>query len=862
MNWIKTIRGKLLFSIFIVHSLLMGLIVYDLIDRQYLFLDQQLSKNGHSLATSLASNAAMPLQNNDLSALENLITDLHQLSDVSMIFLMDGTGRIRASYPKEYLNQTLTDNHSISMIANVDRSHTKIHQSHHENTVDTIKIIEIAGHKIGYCRVLQSKKTILDELKTLTQSGILYILFAIFTGMLIAWLVIRKMTERLSNLAKAADQLAKQHYDISIPNHRSDDEIASMERGFNVMVDSIKAHIHHLSQIGANRLLQSQRYQNAILEWSRLDYEDSAEALRKSAEIAADTLEISRVGIWRMTPDESMIICETLYCRDRNEHMEGMILHRHDYPLYFAELHKGELIVADDAQNDPVTSEFKESYLKPIGIRSMLDIPIIQEGKVIGVVCHEQRGVIKQWQPEEQDFAMAMASTVALAYEMQHRKNIEERLEYRAYHDELTDLPNRRLFLDRLEHSIRHAERYNQIVAILFIDLDHFKDINDSLGHVVGDNVLIHVARLISAQLRNVDTFARLGGDEFCLIIDTLDDIRYVSTVAEKLIELLQQPICTEKHELYVTSSIGISMYPSDGTTAEELLRNADSAMYKAKQEGRNNYNFYTEDMTARAYERVALESSLRKALEHHEFYVCYQPQFDGMSGKLIGTEALIRWEHPEQEMIPPYKFLPLAIETGLIIAIDRYVMRTAMQQFKKWYDEGFNPGILALNLTIKQLIQEDFISVVTEMIKETGCQNHWIEFEVTEGEIMKNPDQAIETLRQIHALGIKLAIDDFGTGYSSLAYLKRLPIDKIKIDRSFVTDLPEDEEDTAIVRAIIALSQALRLEVIAEGVETLEQKRFLVANGCSHIQGYFYSKPIRADEMKIILQECLITRT
>jgi EAL domain-containing protein (putative c-di-GMP-specific phosphodiesterase class I) len=319
---------------------------------------------------------------------------------------------------------------------------------------------------------------------------------------------------------------------------------------------------------------------------------------------------------------------------------------------------------------------------------------------------------------------------------------------------------------------------------------------------------------------------------------------------------MLQDPICIDKHELYVTSSIGISIYPADGDSPETLLRNADAAMYKAKNEGRNSFQFYTEDMTTRAYERVALEANLRRAVENKEFYLCYQPQVDGISGKLIGMEALIRWEHPELGTIPPFKFIPLAVETGLIIQIDRFVMRTAMRQLKQWYESGLNPGTLALNLTVKQLRQDDFISVLKEMLIETGCLSEWIELEITEGEIMENPEQAIKVLQEISEMGIKLAIDDFGTGYSSLAYLKRLPVDKLKIDRSFISNLPDDEDDIVIVQTIIALSNSLRLSVIAEGVETIEQKEFLIGNGCPHIQGYFYGKPMKAESMLEMLKK------
>lgn len=856
MNPFQTIRGRLLTTIFFIHAVLMGLVAYDLVERQHRFMEKQLSQNGYSLSSLLASNAALALQNNDLSALADLLEDVRSLPDVSMIFVMDTTGRIRAAYPEEYLNQTLVDPISEEMARNLEKSGVDAYQKQHEGLIDTMQMIKLDGQVIGYCRIVMSDASMARELKVLMKSGMVYVVLAIIIGVLLAWIVVRKMTFRMTRLSEAAAQIAHKNFEVTLPREKGSDEIAIMEQGFRVMVDSIKTHVSDLAEMGKTRLLQSQRYQKALLEWAKLDYQDAKTAIRKATEIAADTLDVGRVSIWHMTSDGSMLVCDDLYCKTEKTHTEGSVLYQQDFPNYFAALQRGEVIVANDAQNDPLTSDFTESYLKPQGILSMLDIPIIQEGKVVGVVCHEHLDTPKEWQPEEQDFAIAMGSTISLALEMERRKKVEERLAYRADHDELTELPNRRLLLDRLDQAIRHARRNDQNVAVLFIDLDHFKEINDSLGHLVGDYVLIHVARLIETQFRDVDTIARLGGDEFCLIIDSLEDIQTVSVVAEKLVEMLQHPICIDKHELYVTSSIGISIFPADGETPETLLRNADAAMYKAKNEGRNSFQFYTEDMTAKAYERVALEANLRRALEHQEFHVHYQPQVDGMSGKLIGMEALIRWEHPELGMIPPVKFLPLAVETGLIIPIDRFVMRSAMTQLKEWVDAGLSPGILALNLTIKQLRQEDFIPMLRAMLQETGCVSEWIELEVTEGEIMENPEQAIKVLQQISEMGITLAIDDFGTGYSSLAYLKRLPVDKLKIDRSFIRNLPDDEEDIAIVQAIIALSKSLRLNLIAEGVETWEQKEFLTENGCPQIQGYLYGKPMKTEDMTVMLGE------
>ncbi len=430
----------------------------------------------------------------------------------------------------------------------------------------------------------------------------------------------------------------------------------------------------------------------------------------------------------------------------------------------------------------------------------------------------------------------------------------QKALEHQANHDALTGLANRTLFDDRLEQGIAKAQRNGTKLALLFIDLDHFKEINDSLGHKVGDKALKIVTQRLSQTLRKGDTLARLGGDEFSVIIEDLKEPQDASLLAEKILRLLAEPMSIDNHVFYSGCSIGISLYPDNGDLPEDLLKYADAAMYNAKNEGRNNFQYYTSEMTERALERVMMETKLREGLKNNEFVVFYQPQVDGRSGSLCGMEALVRWQSPELGLVSPAKFIPIAESTGLIVELDRHVMRTAMTQIARWYAAGFNPGVLAMNLAVKQLHQKDFFDFLEALINETGCKAEWLELEVTEGQIMIHPDEAIKILTRLSAIGVNLAIDDFGTGYSSLSYLKKFPINKLKIDRSFIKDLPEDEEDAAITRAIIALSRNLNLSIIAEGVETTEQHTFLIDNGCAHIQGYFYSKPLPTDEMEVAL--------
>jgi len=444
---------------------------------------------------------------------------------------------------------------------------------------------------------------------------------------------------------------------------------------------------------------------------------------------------------------------------------------------------------------------------------------------------------------------------------VEDEKKLQEQqqvLYHQAHHDNLTGLPNRTLFHDRLEQTIVASKRHKTSFALLFIDLDHFKTINDSLGHHIGDEVLIEASNRLQNCIREEDSIARLGGDEFTVILKDTKNINDISNIAQNIIDAMKKAIEVKTHALYISASIGISLYPNDATTSNILIKYADTAMYKAKDEGRDNYQFYTPKMTEFAFERVVMDTSLRIAIKEEQFIVYFQPQIDIKTDKITGMEALVRWQHPTKGLIPPFKFIPIAEESGLIIAIDRIVMKKAMKQFAVWYKEGLKPGVLALNLAMKQLNEEDFMDTLLETMQEIGFNPAWLELEVTEGQVMDNPELSIQKLYELSGMGIEIAIDDFGTGYSSLSYLKKLPLDKLKIDQSFVRDIPKDEDDVAITKAIIALGKSLNFKLIAEGVETQAQKDFMIENGCQYMQGYLFSKPLPAEEITKLLNRLL----
>ena len=436
---------------------------------------------------------------------------------------------------------------------------------------------------------------------------------------------------------------------------------------------------------------------------------------------------------------------------------------------------------------------------------------------------------------------------------LEEQKN---KLDHQAHHDYLTALPNRVKFQKEIQNMIDNRKDSNNNLAIFFIDLDHFKNINDSFGHDIGDQVIKITAKRIRKCIRKDDCLARFGGDEFVVLIDNYEDKNDLEAIAENIISCISKPVLIDNMTMFVSCSIGISLHREEIDSYHDFIKYADTAMYKAKEKGRNNYQFYTSEMTEVAFDRVLMETSMRFALEKEEFIVHYQPQVDGRLNKIIGMEALVRWNHEKMGLISPATFIPLAEETGLIIALDQWVMKTGMVQMREWYEAGLNPGRLSLNLSMKQLQQEDFIEIVKNILNETGCKAEWIEFEITESHIMHNVMEAIETLNNIKALGISIAIDDFGTGYSSLSYLKKLPVDKLKIDRSFIMDIPDNREDAAITNAIIAIAESLNLRVIAEGVETRKQKEYLLECGCHFIQGYLYYRPMPAEKMAKVLQQ------
>ena len=473
--------------------------------------------------------------------------------------------------------------------------------------------------------------------------------------------------------------------------------------------------------------------------------------------------------------------------------------------------------------------KFKDGSYK--GFYETIKIPIMEDnGKVSAILC--------------------------IARDTSERKAREDQLSQYAKYDILTGVANRTLFMERLTHLLAQRIQPDKYHAVLFIDLDHFKNINDTFGHSIGDRVLKMVSQKLQKSIRKGDTVSRHGGDEFAILLENLKSPIDAAKIAQNILDVLKKPLLIKEHHFHITTSIGITIAPTDSTDAETLLRFADIAMYKAKNNGRDNYAFYTHDLSKQAQERITLEEDLYKAIKNNEFVLYYQSQINASTKQIVGAEALIRWKHPTKGLIMPITFIPIAESSGQIISIGKWVIKQAMKDMSEWKSKGLPIEILSINLSVRQLNDKAILDIIKDTLKKTGCKPEWIEFEVTEGYAMSDHQAATSLLEEINKLGFKISIDDFGTGYSSLAYLKRLPIQKIKIDQSFLQDIPGDIDDESIVSAVIHIAKSLNLNIIAEGVETSPQQDFLLEHGCIHAQGYLYTRPMPKDRFEYYISK------
>jgi diguanylate cyclase (GGDEF)-like protein/PAS domain S-box-containing protein len=563
---------------------------------------------------------------------------------------------------------------------------------------------------------------------------------------------------------------------------------------------------------------------------------EAEKALRESEERYRLLFERNLAGVYRTTLDGRVLDCNDAFARIFGYESRQELLSRNVSEVYFRETDR-DAFLARLREHKTLTNE--ESCLRR---KDGAPVWILEN-----VTYHEEEG---------EEPAVLEGTLIDISA----RKRAEEQIAFQAYHDPLTGLPNRALFNDRLSLALSQAHRTRQPLAVMFLDLDHFKRINDTLGHTVGDRLLQRTAERARALIREGDTVARIAGDEFTLLLPGIGRAADAAGIAHKVLSAIAQPFKIEGHELYITTSVGIALYPGDGEDAETLVRGADSAMYRAKELGRNTFQLCTQEMMTTARERLALENRLRPALQRGEFLVHYQPLADLRSGSLVGVEALLRWRQSDGSLMAAGEFIPVAESSGVISSLGEWVLHTACQQVKVWQEAGYPNLRVAVNLSPRQFQRHDFRQTVARALENTGLAPQFLELEITESVAIDYGELTLPVLRDLRAMGVGISADDFGTGQSSLSYLKHLPLTAVKIDQSFVRDIGVDEDDEALVTAVIAMAHSLRLKVIAEGVETNEQLAFLKAKGCEEVQGYLFSRPLSAAELKGKLRRRLIS--
>ncbi|TMG76045.1 MAG: EAL domain-containing protein [Betaproteobacteria bacterium] len=575
---------------------------------------------------------------------------------------------------------------------------------------------------------------------------------------------------------------------------------------------------------------------------------DLEDVLSRAVELVSVTLKADYCNVLELEPDGKQLVIKAA-CGWPGEFKGRRTVPVRPGSRVELVLSRREPLVIEDLGADP---RFSDSPLLNVGVRSGIQVPVLGTAGTFGILSAHARQT-RRFTPEDVSFLQSVANILAVAIE---RKSAEERLAYLARFDALTGLPNRYLFYDRLLQTMAQARRSGQPMAVLFIDLDRFKLVNDTQGHGAGDRLLKEAAARLSQCVRGGDTVGRFGGDEFGAIVSDLSRPGDAGVVAQKVLEAIAHPFKLDEHETFVSASVGIALFPADGDDPEALVTNADTAMYRAKEQGRNTYQYFTREMNERALARVQMEAALRRAIERREFLLHYQPKVDLESRLICGFEALLRWQHPEKGLVQPGEFVSVLEDSGLIVQVGDWVMREVCGQIRVWQGAGLAVKPVTVNVSARQFQQKDFEAVVRRILGKARVDPSLVQFELTESLLMSDPESAARTLRDLRDSGARISVDDFGTGYSSLAYLKRFPIDALKIDHSFIRDITTDPEDAMITLAIIALAHSLKLKVVAEGVETREQLELLAANGCDEVQGYHFSAPTTAEECAKMLRE------
>lgn len=750
---------------------------------------EDMNRSGEERTTLIAESLTNLIVAYDYSNIESLAERIVKLQDVQQIKIMNRAGRVMSS-------------------------RTSSSYKPNAKGVTFVSSVVFLGDSIGSIELTLSLDRLEQKIsETYRNLAFFLIFFAALFGSLIYATVSYLIVKPLSHLSEAANQLALGDFTAVLPADTGD-ELGKMVSAFSSMRESRRSVENELNSLNASleaivekriaELRDSETYVHAVLDNVNegiivMDSTGLIMSFNPAAEkiFGYTSAEILQKGFKTLISGE-------------NAELSGI------YKAY-----------SDRTASDPAIGVIREI----VGLRKDFSaFPL--ELKTSQIVIQNKTVFI------------------TTARDITDRKDAEQRINYMASHDSLTKLPNRTLLQDRIQQTLAHNHRRGKKAALIFVDLDKFKVINDTLGHDIGDSLLQEAAARLVSCVRSEDTVARQGGDEFIVLLSTISHADDAGSIAQKIIDSINLPFNIQGKELHIGASIGIAAYPEDGDNMETLLKNSDIAMYHAKESGRGNYQFFSAEMNEHATEKQALISSLRHAAERNELFLVYQPVVDMASEIIAGMEVLLRWKHPEFGMISPVKFIPLAEESGLILPIGEWVIRSACEQLKRWQTEGYDVPRLAINLSAKQFRQKTLSHVIERILKETDIEARYIGFEITESMLLQNIEEVVETLLKLSFMGLEISIDDFGTGYSSLSYLKRLPINKLKIDKSFIDDVTTQPDAAAIVKAIIAMAHGLSMKVVTEGVETNEQLEFLRQQGCEQYQGYIFSKPLAASEI------------
>lgn len=793
-----TFRVQLVLGMVSVVAVMMTLFALELIREQKNLLIEQKNQQAISLAQNVATSSSVWMASRDFSGLQNIMSGLRRYPDLDSVIIFDNSGQILAHSNPELRGKYL-DNFPEDPILEVLQSD--------KTMIDVVAPIVLANSHIGWVRLVIGQQQMAKRLAEIQRNGFMFTLLAIVLVMLFSIIVTRKMTQRLAKIQQVAKQI-KLGERSARTQIVGEDESSQLAHQFDQMLDT--------------------------LDKREREVEQSHQALKESEERLSKVMSITGEGIWDwdIKADQLSVNPSWLFIFAKSDaHLQLSA------QSYFDMVHPDDLADVQDKLQKSLHGE--GSYFSEHRI-------IRGDGRIIWVQDHGD--VIER---DPQGNALRMLGSI---FDFSDRKKMEEEIKKLAFFDVLTHLPNRRLLLDRLHSAMLASERSKHYAALMFIDLDNFKTLNDTLGHDKGDELLQQVADRLSVSVRRMDTVARLGGDEFVVMLTEIGTDQHLSIihaqqVAEKLMATLNQDYHLAGRQYRCSPSIGITLFCGQTITVDELLKQADLAMYQAKSSGRNTLRFYDPVMQTEISHRAELEADLRIAIEAQQFELHYQKQLDA-DGRLKGYEALIRWHHPVRGLVSPMEFIPLAEENGMILEIGLWVMRQACQQLASWRNNPqFNDLTIAVNVSARQFHHEKFVNQVLDSIQQTGANPKRLIIELTESLLAQDTDDIYQKMSQLKAEGVRFSLDDFGTGYSSLSYLKRLPFDQLKIDQGFVRDILDDPNDAAIARAIIALAEALGLNVLAEGVETESQKQALLEMGCLYYQGFLFSRPAPLSE-------------